>query len=213
MPPGRIAYNINAPVLLLHTIQTESALDGLLSTGSLLPDPARAGTRHRDAYSWMLAQMAQRLPTAGPAALWFWAKIRREDLVDNCGFHGGQVLLTCRIPRERVLLSQYEAWHEVLNRVPSLQPETGEGDDAYDARYNALLDNFSRQLRDAGAFHNVMESWPAELREEVERTWQSILDPAAFPKTAYWQATTHWLRSEDVVEVVRFTDRNRPWRS
>lgn len=49
--------------------------------------------------------MQERLPTNGDAALWLWARIRRDDLVLQCRRARGQVLLTYRIPRERVLLS------------------------------------------------------------------------------------------------------------
>ena len=41
VPPGRIAYDIDAPVLLLHTFQTEDAFEELLFKGCL-PGSARA---------------------------------------------------------------------------------------------------------------------------------------------------------------------------
>lgn len=211
VPPGRIGYNIQAPTLLLHTVQTSAAFDELLATGKLVPDASLAEPEFEDAYAWMLRQMEARLPTRGNGALWLWAKIRRGDLLFNCRLSGGDVLLTCRIPRERVLLSQYDAWHEVLNRAPSMRPLPGESDNEYEARFDALLDDVFDRLRAAGASPEDIKAWPLGLRREVEESWQSILDTGNYPKTVYWQATVHELRAEDVTEAVRFEDAARPF--
>jgi hypothetical protein len=66
----------------------------------------------------MYGQMDARLPTFGDGAIWLWARIRRQELVELCGLAPGRVLLTCRVPRERVLLSHFGDWHAVLNRHP-----------------------------------------------------------------------------------------------
>lgn len=50
VPRGRMGYDLSADRLLLHTIQTEEAFEGLLSTGVLVPDPSRAEPFHADAY-------------------------------------------------------------------------------------------------------------------------------------------------------------------
>lgn len=121
--PGRIGYDLDADVLLLHTIQTAAALEELLTKGILWPDPALAESSWPDAYEWMCLMMAPRLPTSGEAALWLWARIGRVDLVGSCRRARGEVLLTCRVPRKRVLLSHFDEWHAVLNaNVP--HPET-----------------------------------------------------------------------------------------
>ncbi len=79
-----MAYDLSADWLLLHTIPTEEAFEALLSAGVLLPDPSRVEPFHGDAHEWMYRQMAARLPTEGDGALWFWAQIRRQDLVELC---------------------------------------------------------------------------------------------------------------------------------
>jgi hypothetical protein len=84
VPSGRIGYDLSAGRLLLHTIQTEEAFEGLLTVGALVPDPARVEPLHTDAYGWLYRQMAERLPTTGNGAVWFWAQIRRQDLVELC---------------------------------------------------------------------------------------------------------------------------------
>lgn len=89
----------------------------------LIPDPALACEDFADPYRWMLDQMELRLPTRGPSALWFWAKRRRKDLIRSIRYWGGDVLLTCRIPRERVLPSHFSDWHQVPRRP--LRPGRG----------------------------------------------------------------------------------------
>ena len=202
--PGRLPYDLSAPTLLLHTIQTAAAFEELLFAGRLVPDPAKAEPEFADAYSWMLRQMERRLPTRGQAALWLWARIRREDLLHHCRSSGGHVLLTCRIHRERVLLSQYDDWHAVLNGSPNVLPNQGESDDEYGSRLDSVLDEFYTRVEAAGASKRPPVDWPEELREEIESSWDSILNPANYPRTAYWQATIHELRAEDIVEAVLF---------
>jgi hypothetical protein len=204
VPRGRIAYDIGAPVLLLHTFQSEAAFEGLLSTGRIKPDPARADPDFAVAYAWMLRQMEERLPTQGGAALWLWAKIRRRDLMSHCRESRGEVLLTCRVPRERVLLSEFDDWHQVLNGSPTVLPLRGESDDAYGDRLDILLDDFFARVGAAGVRDDALSTWPDDLRQEIEATWDSIFDPANYERTSYWQATVHELRVEDVMEAVRF---------
>ena len=63
--------------LLLHTVQTTEAVDALIITGTLRPDPALADPDFAEAYQWMLGQMNERLPTSGDGALWLWARTTR----------------------------------------------------------------------------------------------------------------------------------------
>ena len=58
LPAGRIGYDPSADRLLLHTIQTEDAVEELLSTGQLRPHASFADPWLADAYQWMQAQMA-----------------------------------------------------------------------------------------------------------------------------------------------------------
>ena len=154
----------------------------------------------------MLRQMEQRLPTRGDAALWLWAKTRRDDLVLQCSALKGHVLLTCRVPRERVLLSHYGDWHSVLNAAPNYRELPGESAEEADARIEALHDDFFARVEAAGVEPQDLSDWPADLRAELEATWDSIFDPANYGRAASWQATVHELRAEDVVEAVRFDD-------
>ncbi|MFF2316581.1 DUF3841 domain-containing protein [Arthrobacter sp. NPDC058097] len=198
-----MGYDIGADQLLLHTIQTEAAFEALLSHGVLEPDIALAEPDFADAYAWMLRQMAARLGTQGDGALWFWARIRREDLLESCRLSRGEVLLTCRVPRERVMLSNFGDWHSVLNACPFVPDLPGESDDAFSARIDKVLEDFYDRLKAAGARDAGISGWPGHLRAEAERSWEFALEPANYGRFEAWQGTMHRLHLEDVVEAVR----------
>lgn len=203
--PGRIGYDLDADVLLLHTIQTSAAVDELRTKGALRPDPEHTASEWPEAYAWM---MRERLSTSGSTAVWLWARIRRDDLIGNCrraraSGQEEQVLLTCRIPRERVLLSQFNEWHCALNSFLAVPPRPGESENDYDARYTKHVDEFLAHLDNAGVRRAPIEQWPREIRAEIERSWESIFDRNNVSKSSYWQATVHELRAEDVVDAVR----------
>ncbi|WP_255767601.1 DUF3841 domain-containing protein [Pseudarthrobacter sulfonivorans] len=204
---GRVGYDLSADRLLLHTFQTEEAFEELLSTGQLLPDQRLAEPLFADAYGWMQREMDRRLPTTGDGALWFWARTTRDCLVDSSRNHRGGVLLTCRIPRERVLLSHYVDWHCALNGSPHVLELPGESDDAYDSRRHKIWDELDDRKRAAGVFHEGFRDWPADVRWDLEQGWEHFLDPANFGRWDAVQATAHLLRAGDVVEAVRLISR------
>ncbi|MFF1831156.1 DUF3841 domain-containing protein [Paenarthrobacter sp. NPDC058040] len=207
VPPGRMGYDLHAPVLLLHTIQSADAFDELVATGRIVPDPARAEPAFAEAYGWMLDRMGARLPTRGSGALWLWAKLPRAELVDSCRLSRNEVLLTCRIPRERVLLSDFIAWHQVLNRHPYVPPLSGESNDAFSARIDTVFDDFEDRLHAAGIRRRdePVRSWPPALRAGVEASWESIFDLATYESGSVWQGTVHELREADVIDAAHLT--------
>jgi hypothetical protein len=199
-----MGYDLSEDRLLLHTIQTAEAFEELASKGVLVPDAALAEPLHADAYDWLFRQMAERLPTTGKAAIWLWARIRRQELVNLCRLGTGEVLLTCRVPRERVLLSHFADWHAALNRHPLVIELPDEDDEAYSARIDRIFDEVEDRIRAAGVARNAgYRHWPADVREELEQSWEYILDPANYGHHECWQATVHSLHAHDVVEAVR----------
>lgn len=198
-------HDISEDRILLHTIQTAEAFGALLSNGMLRPDPALAEPPlHADGYDWMFRQMAARLPTFGDGAIWLWARIRRQELVELCRLAPGQVLLTCRVPRERVLLSHFGDWHAVLNRHPLIIEHPDESDEAYGARLDRIFEDVDGRVRGAGVAPDAgYRHWPADVRTELEDSWEFMLDPSNYGRYESWQATVHSLRADDVVEAVR----------
>ena len=200
-PPFRVASDLDAPVLTLQTIQTPAAYDVLQRDGILAGDPALGDADFAEAYDWMRRQMAARLPSSGDGILWLWAKTTYRDLVGNARHARGEVLLTVRVRRERVLLSHFGDWHTVLNRglnVPLLPGETFE---EWSPRFNALYDEWCVR---AGAHHDLpIAAWPPFLRAELEASWESIFDLNNREEPLYVQATVHALRASEVVRAVR----------
>jgi hypothetical protein len=204
VPPGRIPYRAKSDHLLLHTIQGAAAAEQLRSTGRL-----RAERRHQtpdfaDAYEWMLKQMAKRLTTDGDTAIWLWARTTRRELVNAvCRAEAGDVLLTCLIPRERVLVSHFTAWHYVLNRWLLIARENNETPTGFDARAGQLEEEFRVQLDSAGLWNAPISEWPAALRERIEESWLAIFEVDRLEPPHFWQATVHELRAEDVIRAVK----------
>ena len=149
----------------------------------------------------MRRQMAARLPTAGDGILWLWAKTTYRDLVGNARRARGEVLLTVRVPRERVLLSHFGDWHTVLNRgldVPTLPGETFE---VWAPRFDALYDEWCVRV---GTHRELpIAAWPPFLRAELEESWKSIFDLRNRDEPLYVQATIHALHANEVVRAVR----------
>ena len=208
LPRGRIGYDPSADTLLLHTIQTEAAFEELVSTGQLRPNTSLGEPLFADAYAWMLAQMATRLTTSGEGALWFWARIRRQDLLESCRLSRGEVLLTCRIPRERVLLSHFGDWHAVLNTSIHVPDLLGESDEEYGARLDMIFDDFEERKKAAGVRNDRVADWPEHLRMEIQQSWEHIFQPQNFGRSDTVQATAHDLYADDVVEAVRLEPRS-----
>lgn len=200
VPPGRVGYDLTAARLLLHTVIDEDGYETLRATGLLRGDPSRSDPYFEEAYAFMRAEHARRVPgsTGGPL-LWAWARTTRKHLVDTVGDTARcrerpQVLLTCRVPRQRVLLSEFVAWHDVLNRsltVDDLPPEAQEEVDAFlEARDRDGLDQLP------------LAQWPPALRDRLLGSWQRIFDLRAHPRASTWQGCIEHLETGDVLDAV-----------
>lgn len=113
-PPGTLRTVLAGDVLTLHTVQSAAAYDTLCSTGQLTGDPAYAEPAFASAYRWMREEMDE---WVGPAdgIVWLWANPTRRFLARECRTQRGDVLLTVRMARTGVVLSQFQSWHLVLN--------------------------------------------------------------------------------------------------
>jgi Domain of unknown function (DUF3841) len=203
--PDPIGYDLDAADLLLHTVQAACAVDQLRNTGTLTPDPRLGDEYNHEPCKWLSKQMTARLSTTGPGILWLWAQRTREKLVEFCGSARGEVLLTCRVPRERVLLSNYEGWNAVTGRtLAPTPPAPGESQSDALARNKAMSDSFDARLRDAEVqFGAPFEDWPSHLRAEAEQSWEGIFDHRQYGPLEEWQATVHMLHLKDVTSMVR----------
>lgn len=190
--------------MLLWSFQSEGAYRTLAKTGVLEGDPALADVDLGHAYPWMKSQADSRLPTDGPGLLWLWPTTTRRSLIDQARHARGDVLLTVRMPRSHVLLSDFDDWHIALNNGFHVAPEPGESDDDWWARAEPIIDDWHDRLDAAGVDGKPGRgNWPAHLREEAERSWEAILDPATWRPGAHLQGVAHAIRAEHVVFAAR----------
>lgn len=191
-----------------------AAYERLATDGVLRAEPHLVDPDFRDAYDWLGRQAVQRIPGArGCYPIWLWANIARHDLIASfrrdSRFGDSGVLVTCLIERERCLLSAFDPWHFVLNgwwltpaprgadaHNPAALAEWERRADREDAAAEARLAGTDADLRD-------FRTWPADLREDLERSWEHIFEIDAYPADEYWQATVEELLASDVVAVAR----------
>lgn len=126
----------------LWTIQHRDAYTKMLESGILRADNDHLFCEDyfRNAYDWMSAQMKLRIsvPPAGvDYPVWFWhtweSTRKRPDM--RRGSHAPRgtpvVLLTVDIPDEKVLLSDFDLWHLVLNGYYIADDEEDDDDRPY----------------------------------------------------------------------------------
>ncbi len=173
----------------------------LESRGRLTADGRRIdpSVQMQDAYSWMAEQMRRRVGPPPPGVtypLWAWARWERIDRakpdlrsVRHMEGPGKHVRLELEVPVSRVLLSDFEAWHAVLNNWYLSWSEAE--DDAFHKRHET--------------------SSKASYRAEIIESWDRIFDieggdPAwrGKPADRSVQATFWHLTWDEVVDVTTF---------
>ena len=110
LPRGPLSAALSAPSLVLWTVQHRSVVEVLQSGRSHTASWAHVDRDFEPAYRWINEFVPG---TTGNPPVWAWARVRRSVIVD--GLVGEWPLLALRVPRERVLLSGFGAWHDVLN--------------------------------------------------------------------------------------------------
>jgi hypothetical protein len=201
VPAGRLGYDLAAARLLLHTVIDEDGYETLRASGVVRGEPARTPVEFEDAYAFMRAEHARRIPgSSGGPLLWAWARTTRAHLLATVRETARcrqrpQVLLTCRVPRERVLLSEFVAWHDVLLTclaVDDLPPEAQE----------EAIDAFFEERDRDGLGELPLAQWPQALRDRLLDSWQRIFDRNAHPHGSTWQGCVEHLETDDVLDAV-----------
>jgi hypothetical protein len=204
--------------MVIWSILNERAWGELQRKGRLRATPRHADQDFLPAYLWMAQQMERRLNVSRPSRdalpLWAWyqwegAHRRKPDLRATGHLPKGVcgVRIECHVEEERVLLSDFDLWHYVLNYwyLPK-----SEEDDA----------RFQMKLADAGLssrrfdHHSPMPH--AQYRRHIESSWERIFDLtwadrgyqiASTPENKSIQATLWEILLDDVVESKEFTAR------
>lgn len=185
----------------MYTIQSHEAYETLARDGVLVGDPSLGWSEFQEAYAWMLRQMDQRLPGSPGGLLWLWPTATRGRLRDGARHARGAVLLTVKVARDRVLLSEFLDWHAVLNRSLHVPPLLGESNEEWEARWSPLDEDFDERAKPYRG--EPITAWPEALRAEIESSWEAIFDPTTWRTPPVLQATMRELRTDDIVRAVQ----------
>lgn len=193
LPRGRIDWRGSATHLQAVTVLSGLAFEVLCSTGSVQPDADVAldgeGDHFRAAYDWMRWQMLRTISgCSGGFPMWVWLRLPKSDLLEHfaraASCDPGAVLLALEIPRERVLVSAYGAWHDVLTGTPSPPWQCRvchrDGcDDHLEEWFDGWFDEWDARIpRTAQGELEPWWRWPTPLRAELLRTWRVVLEPS-----------------------------------
>ena len=85
------------------------------------------------------------------------------------------MLITTRIHRSRLLLSEFLGWHSVLNHGPVLPTDISTAD----------VDAYYDRLDEQGRGGRRPDTAAPHVRQQLEQTWEHIFD------TTMWPATSH----------------------
>lgn len=184
------------------TIQPLQVLKRLEKEKVLYANAAQVPAEFRQAYDWMRGQMQRRIPGYGNHYLWWGWYSPRPDLRQSAHLPRGTrgVRLELALAPSQVLLSDFDAWHVVLNHGYLALSE--EEDEAWYQRFEAAV---SDRL-----------AWPPPepWYSEILHSWERVFDLHALAASDYWdvgtrhiQATFETLRLADVRQRTLFVAR------
>jgi len=186
-------------MLQLWTIQPKSVWERAQDRGGLRTDGRLVDPYFRPAYRWMIGQMAQRLTGyTGMYPVWAWYR-PKPDLRHTGYLTKGTpgVRLGFIAPADKVLLSDFDAWHSVLNGG-YCAPNAAEAE--WCAHYEAC--DRATVAGDAARLE--------ALRRERPATWERIFDLDAWAVSnhpQYIQATLASVALSQITDVTHFTAR------
>ncbi len=203
--------------MLIWSILTQQAWCELQRRGRLRATRRRIPKDFLCPYLWMVEQMQRRLATPRPTKqampIWAWyqweGQRRKPDLRSSGHLPRDEqgVRLELEVAAERVLLSDFDLWHYVLNYW--YLPESEEAGEA-----------FEKKLAQCGlSVYKCDHQHPlphAQYRQKIEKSWERIFDIgwsdrrhaiASPPRQKSIQATLWEIRPADVVSAKEFTAR------
>lgn len=98
----------------VYTFQDTAAWDAARARGYLTGDAAFHDPDYAVAYAWMRGQMQARIPgfSGDPPV---WAYLTRPNMRQRDYDPGPTVLVVADVPRRRMLVSDYDRWHQPLD--------------------------------------------------------------------------------------------------
>lgn len=188
--------------MLLWTIQPIEIYEIIQNKGYFVCDGRKSDKWFRESYKWLCKEMKEKIgkpPKNVTYPIWAWHtrnfQRKKPDLRSSeYGNRGHKmVCMEIDIPDNEVLLSDFDAWHFVLNK------------------WYLNTDCWNEETFDKD--HEWLDSLSKEEREkEIEKSWQGIFN--LDPKETDWccrgkwiQATFWVLKKENIKKVQFFTAR------
>jgi len=186
------SYSSNTSPMRVWTIQPVEVLARLTAARVLYADPACVPKEFRCAYDWMRAQMGRCLPHYDGHFPWWGWHTPRPDLRQSGHLPRGVqgVRLELEIDPNQVLLSDFDAWHSVLNRGYLGLSEAE--DDAWYGRFEAAIPN--------------RWAWPLPepWYSDILTSWERVFDLEALAASEYWQPGPRYIQA--TFEALRLVD-------
>lgn len=196
----------------LWSLQGEAVVSALERGGVVRSSASWTDPAFLSAYAWMQRQMTRTVgppPAPGLSPMWAWAQWhsahqKKPRLNSRAHFPSGTraVRLTLEVDPEEVLLSDFHAWHCVLNRHPLHLSEAEDED--FEVRLQAV----------SGSRSKLSGPLPTSLEAEMKHTWERIFDLTLESEYAFYsrsersiQACLWEIRTEQVVLFERFIAR------
>lgn len=217
----------NAEQYVLWTVQNEQVYQDVLDNGVYHVSPSRIIFPENDdsyivcnrAYRWLSEQMRSRVAETNANVqypIWAWFKHQgkahgKPDMRESGHGEKGEhvVRLRLEIPKDRVLLSDYDDWHFALNYW-------------YLGINEADSDAFDEELKRHGISFQELQTLAtkdddgmADIKERIENSWEKMFDVTR-PVVDGWnfdwamrsiQATFWELRLSDITQVEHFVAR------
>ncbi len=190
----------------LWTIQPETIYAILKSQKLIYCDPLKSDLLTEcgfgSSYDWMVNQMKMRIgnpPNGVNYPIWAWHTVdwkhQKPDLrkMEFRNYKGNRVCIELEMPDDKVLLSDEEMWHFVLNDYFIGDSENEEDFDAEDNWYNKLPEQQQKTVKE--------NSWEKifDVSEPINTEWKR--------KGMFIQATFWELDFKYVVDVRNFKGR------
>jgi len=186
------SYSSDTSPMRVWTIQPVEVLARLTAARVLYADTACVPKEFRCAYDWMRAQMGRCLPHYDGHYPWWGWYSPRPDLRHSGHLERGTkgVRLELEIDPNEVLLSDFDAWHSVLNRGYLGLSEAE--DDAWYRRFEAAVPN--------------RWTWPPPepWYSDILTSWERVFDLEALATSEYWQPGPHYIQA--TFEALRLVD-------
>ena len=189
----------------LWTMQPVEVYEILMKDGVFVCDETKIPEpSFKESYDWLNKHLEKKdaKPSSVKYPIWAWFRFdnkeKKPDLRHACYGNRGEkmVCLELEIPDEKVLLSDFDLWHFVLNKwwlYDCFYPDYGEDDYEKSQQWFKTLDSDKQNL-------------------EKEKSWERIFDIVPFEndwisKGTYVQAIFWELKKENVKKIQFFTAR------